>query len=131
MCCQSVIKVGRHQHKTNLSFKCSGILGQGVKNNVKQGALKQYSSLFFVQLQGMTMAPLKFGPLIFGIFVRLPATSTVGCTRLPMIILIQVQNVHCLPINKVPQLLCYFFLFGTVVCLENVGCWLISLLLMF
>ena len=75
MCCQSVIKVGRHQRKTNLSFKCSGILGQGIKNNVKQGALKQYSSLFFVQLQGMTMAPLKFGPLIFGVFVRLPATS--------------------------------------------------------
>lgn len=75
MCCQSVVKVGRHQHKTNLSFICSGILGQGIKNNVKQGALKQYSSLFFVQLQGMTMAPLKFGPLIFGVFVRLPATS--------------------------------------------------------
>ena len=104
MCCQSVIKVGRHQRKTNLSFKCSGILGQGIKNNVKQGALKHYSSLFFVQLQGMTMAPLKFGPLIFGIFVRLPATSTVGCTRFPMIInlLLQFQNVRCLPINKVP-----------------------------
>jgi len=52
MCCQSVIKVGRHQHKMKLSFKCSGILGQGIKNNVEQGALKQYSSLFFCPAPG-------------------------------------------------------------------------------